>query len=143
MGRKKKNLIFEELEIIDAGAKGKSIAKAPDGKVVFIGNAVPGDVADIRTTKMKKSFYEGTATKFHKLSDKRVEPVCQHFGTCGGCKWQHMGYEHQLFYKQQEITNNLQRLGKIELPEIDPILGSEEIYFYRNKWSFPLVIAAG
>ncbi len=136
MGRKKRNLVFEELEILDAGAKGKSIAKAPDGKVVFIGNAVPGDIADIRTTKMKKSFYEGTATKFHKLSEKRVEPVCQHFGTCGGCKWQHMGYEHQLFYKQQEITNNLQRLGKIELPEIDPILGSEEIYFYRNKMEF-------
>ena len=136
MGRKKRNLVFEELEILDAGAKGKSIAKAPDGKVVFINNAVPGDVADIRTTKMKKSFYEGTATKFHKLSEKRVEPVCQHFGTCGGCKWQHMGYEHQLFYKQQEITNNLQRLGKIELPEIDPILGSEDIYFYRNKMEF-------
>lgn len=136
MGRKKRNLVFEELEILDAGAKGKSIAKAPDGKVVFINNAVPGDVADIRTTKMKKSFYEGTATKFHKLSEKRVEPVCQHFGTCGGCKWQHMGYEHQLFYKQQEITNNLQRLGKIELPEIDPILGSKDIYFYRNKMEF-------
>ncbi len=136
MGRKKRNLVFEELEILDAGAKGKSIAKAPDGKVVFINNAVPGDIADIRTTKKKKSFYEGTATNFHKLSDKRVEPVCQHFGTCGGCKWQHMGYEHQLFYKQQEITNNLQRLGKIELPEIDPILGSEEIYFYRNKMEF-------
>lgn len=136
MGRKKRNLVFEELEILDAGAKGKSIAKAPDGKVVFINNAVPGDIADIRTTKKKKSFYEGTATNFHKLSEKRVEPVCQHFGTCGGCKWQHMGYEHQLFYKQQEITNNLQRLGKIELPEIDPILGSEEIYFYRNKMEF-------
>ncbi len=136
MGRKKRNLVFEELEILDAGAKGKSIAKAPDGKVVFINNAVPGDIADIRTTKKKKSFYEGTATNFHKLSDKRVEPVCQHFGTCGGCKWQHMGYEHQLFYKQQEITNNLQRLGKIELPDIDPILGSEEIYFYRNKMEF-------
>jgi len=136
MGRKKRNLVFDELEILDAGAKGKSIAKAPDGKVVFINNAVPGDIADIRTTKKKKSFYEGTATKFHKLSDKRVEPVCQHFGTCGGCKWQHMGYEHQLFYKQQEITNNLQRLGKIELPEIEPILGSKEIYFYRNKMEF-------
>lgn len=136
MGRKKRNLVFEELEILDAGAKGKSIAKAPDGKVVFINNAVPGDVADIRTTKKKKSFYEGTAIKFHKLSDKRVEPVCQHFGTCGGCKWQHMGYENQLFYKQQEITNNLKRLGKIELPEIEPILGSKDIYFYRNKMEF-------
>ena len=136
MGRKKRNLVFEELEVLDAGAKGKSIAKAPDGKVVFINNAIPGDIADIRTTKKKKSFYEGTATKFHKFSDKRVKPVCIHFGTCGGCKWQHMGYEHQLFYKQQEITNNLQRLGKVELPEVDPILGSKEIYFYRNKMEF-------
>ena len=136
MGRKKRNLVFEELEVLDAGAKGKSIAKAPDGKVVFINNAIPGDIADIRTTKKKKSFYEGTATKFHKLSDKRVKPVCIHFGTCGGCKWQHMGYEHQLFYKQQEITNNLQRLGKVELPMVDPILGSKEIYFYRNKMEF-------
>ena len=136
MGRKKRNQVFEQLEILDAGAKGKSIAKAPDGKVIFINNAVPGDVADIQTTRKKKSFYEGTATEFHKLSDKRVEPVCQHFGTCGGCKWQFMGYEHQLFYKQQEVENNLKRLGKIELPEMTPILGSKDIYFYRNKMEF-------
>jgi len=136
MGRKKRNQVFEQLEILDAGAKGKSIAKAPDGKVIFINNAVPGDVADIQTTKKKKSFYEGTAVEFHKYSDKRVEPVCQHFGTCGGCKWQFMGYEHQLFYKQQEVENNLKRLGKIELPEMTPILGSKEIYFYRNKMEF-------
>ncbi|MFO7719316.1 MAG: 23S rRNA (uracil(1939)-C(5))-methyltransferase RlmD [Gillisia sp.] len=136
MGRKKQNIIFEKLEITDAGAKGKSIAKAPDGKVVFINNAVPGDIADIQTTKKKRSFYEGTAIEFHKLSEKRVEPVCQHFGTCGGCKWQFMGYEHQLFYKQQEIENNLKRLGKIEIPEVTPILGSKDIYFYRNKMEF-------
>lgn len=136
MGRKRQNIIFEKLEITDAGAKGKSIAKAPDGKVVFINNAVPGDIADIQTTKKKRAFYEGTAIEFHKLSDKRVEPVCQHFGTCGGCKWQFMGYEHQLFYKQQEIENNLKRLGKIELPAVTPILGSKDIYFYRNKMEF-------
>ena len=136
MGRKKQNIIFEKLEITDAGAKGKSIAKAPDGKVVFINNTVPGDIADIQTTKKKRSFYEGTAIKFHELSEKRVEPVCQHFGTCGGCKWQFMGYEHQLFYKQQEIENNLIRIGKIELPDVTPILGSKDIYFYRNKMEF-------
>jgi 23S rRNA (uracil1939-C5)-methyltransferase len=136
MGRKKRNQLFEELEITGAGAKGKSIAKAPDGKVIFINNAVPGDVADIQTTRKKKSYYEGTATKIHKYSERRVEPVCQHFGTCGGCKWQHMGYEHQLFFKQEEVENNLRRLGKIELPEVDPILGSKEIYFYRNKMEF-------
>ncbi|MFN4763389.1 23S rRNA (uracil(1939)-C(5))-methyltransferase RlmD [Gillisia sp. Q332] len=136
MGRKKQNIIFEKLEITDAGAKGKSIAKAPDGKVIFINNTVPGDIADIQTTKKKRSFYEGTAIEFHKLSEKRVDPVCQHFGTCGGCKWQFMGYEHQLFYKQQEIENNLIRIGKIELPDVTPILGSKDIYFYRNKMEF-------
>lgn len=136
MGRKKQNRLFEKLEILTAGAKGKSIAKAPDGKVIFINNAVPGDIADIQTTKKKKSFYEGTAVEFHKYSEKRVDPVCMHFGTCGGCKWQHMSYEHQLFYKQHEVENNLVRLGKIELPEITPILGSRDIYFYRNKMEF-------
>lgn len=136
MRRKKENKVFEKLEILGAGAKGKSIAKAPDGKVIFINNAVPGDVADIRTTKKKRSFYEGTATQIHKYSNKRVEPVCIHFGTCGGCKWQFMGYEHQLFYKQEEVENNLKRIGKVELPPIMPILGSDDIYFYRNKMEF-------
>ena len=136
MARKNKNKEFKNLEVIDAGAKGKSIAKAPDGKVIFIGNAVPGDVVDVQTTKKKRAFYEGTATKIHEFSDKRVEPPCIHFSVCGGCKWQFMGYEHQLFYKQKEVTNNLTRLGKIELPEVTPILGSKEIYFYRNKMEF-------
>ncbi|QED36742.1 23S rRNA (uracil(1939)-C(5))-methyltransferase RlmD [Antarcticibacterium arcticum] len=136
MRRKKQNILFENLEVTGAGAKGKSIAKAPDGKVIFINNAVPGDIADIRTTKKKRSFHEGTAVTIHEYSSKRVEPVCQHFGTCGGCKWQNMGYEHQLFYKQQEVENNLRRIGKIELPPVTPILGSEDIYFYRNKMEF-------
>ena len=136
MARKNRRQIFENIEVIDAGAKGKSIAKAPDGKVIFINNAVPGDVADIQTTKKRKAFYEGSATTFHKLSDKRVDPTCEHFGTCGGCKWQFMGYEHQLAYKEKEIINNLTRLGKIELPEVDPILGSEDQFFYRNKMEF-------
>ncbi len=136
MARKKKNRLFENLEITGAGAKGKSIAKAPDGKVIFIRNAVPGDIANIQTTRKKKSYYEGTAVEFHKYSNKRVEPVCSHFGTCGGCKWQFMGYEHQLFYKQEEVENNLKRIGKVELPPITPIAGSKNIYFYRNKMEF-------
>ena len=136
MGRKNRNKEFKALEVIDAGAKGKAIAKAPDGKVIFIANAVPGDVIDVQTTRKKKAYYEGTATKFHEYSDKRVEPPCIHFNNCGGCKWQFMGYEHQLFYKQKEVENNLRRLGKIELPEVTPILGSKEIYFYRNKMEF-------
>ncbi len=136
MARKNRRQIFENIEVIDAGAKGKSVAKAPDGKVIFLNNAVPGDVVDIQTTKKRKAFYEGSATAFHKYSDKRVDPACDHFGTCGGCKWQFMGYEHQLAYKEQEVVNNLTRLGKIELPKVDPILGSEDQYFYRNKMEF-------
>ena len=136
MSRKNKKQLFTNIEVIDAGAKGKTIAKAPDGRVIFLPNAVPGDVVDIQTYKKRKSYYEGKATVFHTLSDKRTEPVCEHFGTCGGCKWQHMAYEHQLFYKQKEVTNNLTRLGHIELPEVTPILGSEKQYFYRNKMEF-------
>ncbi len=134
--RKNKRQIFTNLEVIDAGAKGKTIAKAPDGRVIFLPNAVPGDIVDVQTFKKRKSFYEGKATVFHKLSDKRTKPECSHFGTCGGCKWQHMAYEHQLYYKQKEVTNNLTRLGHIDLPEVTPILGSAEQYFYRNKMEF-------
>ncbi len=133
---KKQSLFFENIEVTDAGAKGKSIAKAPDGRVIFLSNAIPGDVVDIKTLKKKKSFFEGTVTKFHKLSDKRALPVCEHFGVCGGCKWQHMSYQSQLFYKQKEVENNLLRIGKVELPEIMPIIGSKREYFYRNKMEF-------
>jgi len=128
--------IFENIEITGAGSKGKSIAKAPDGKVIFVKNAVPGDIADIQTNKKRRAYYEGEVLKILKLSDKRVIPECQHFGTCGGCKWQNMGYEFQLEYKQDEVLNNLKRIGKVELPEITPILGSDNIYFYRNKMEF-------
>ncbi|TPN82349.1 23S rRNA (uracil(1939)-C(5))-methyltransferase RlmD [Aquimarina algicola] len=136
MARKNRRQIFQNIEVVDAGAKGKSIAKAPDGKIIFVNNAVPGDVVDIQTIKKRKAFYEGTATTFHKQSDKRTPPVCDHFGTCGGCKWQFMKYEHQLEYKQNEVINNLIRLGKIELPEVTPILGSKDQFFYRNKMEF-------
>lgn len=136
MARKNRKQIFTNLEVIDAGAKGKTIAKAPDGKVVFLPNAVPGDVIDVQTFKKRKAYYEGKAIVFHKLSDKRTEPKCEHFGTCGGCKWQHMSYDNQLFYKQKEVTNNLTRIGHIELPEVTPILGSVNQYFYRNKMEF-------
>ena len=136
MGRKNHRQKFENIEVIDAGAKGKSIAKAPDGKVIFINNAVPGDIVDVQTTKKRKAFYEGSAIEFHKLSDKRTTPQCKHFGTCGGCKWQFMSYDSQLAYKENEVINNLKRLGKIELPEVSPILGSKDQYFYRNKMEF-------
>ncbi|APY11991.1 23S rRNA (uracil(1939)-C(5))-methyltransferase RlmD [Seonamhaeicola sp. S2-3] len=136
MSRKKRKQVFTNIEVIDAGAKGKTVAKTPDGKVIFLSNAVPGDVVDIQTFKKRKAYYEGKATVFHKLSNKRTQPVCEHFGTCGGCKWQHMDYKYQLEYKQNEVTNNLTRIGHIELPEVTPILGSEKQYFYRNKMEF-------
>ncbi|GGB64910.1 tRNA (uracil-5-)-methyltransferase [Flavobacterium suaedae] len=137
MGRKRREKIqFENIEVIDAGAKGVSVAKAPDGKVIFIPNVVPGDVVDIQTMKKKRAYYEGRATKIHKYSEYRTEPVCQHFGSCGGCKWQNMEYDRQLFYKNREVFNNLTRIGKIELPEFEPILGSEKQFYYRNKMEF-------
>lgn len=136
MRRKKAKKEFFEVEVIDAGAKGKSIAKAPNGKIIFINNAVPGDVVDVQTFKKRKGYYEGKAIQFHKLSKHRETPKCTHFGTCGGCKWQHMKYGQQLFFKQKEVTNNLLRIGKVELPEITPILGCNSPYFYRNKMEF-------
>lgn len=137
MARKKtEKIVFENVEVLDAGAKGVSVAKAPDGKIIFLPNVVPGDVVDVQTMKKRKAYYEGKATVFHKFSEYRVEPVCEHFGACGGCKWQNMSYDRQLFYKHQEVYNNLKRIGKIELPEFEPILGSKEQFFYRNKMEF-------
>lgn len=136
MARKNKRHIFTEVEVIDAGAKGKAVAKASDGKVIFLSNAVPGDVVDIQTFKKRRAYYEGKAIHFHKYSPKRTEPVCEHFGVCGGCKWQNMDYQYQLEFKQNEVENNLKRIGHLELPETTKILGSKDVYFYRNKMEF-------
>jgi 23S rRNA (uracil1939-C5)-methyltransferase len=129
-------IVFDHIKVLDAGAKGVSVAKAPDGKVIFIPNVVPGDVVDVQTFKKRKAYYEGKAVKFHEFSEYRIEPVCEHFGVCGGCKWQNMKYSQQLYYKQNEVLNHLKRIGKIELPEFEPILGSEKQFFYRNKMEF-------
>ena len=110
---------IENVEIIDAGSEGMSVAK-PEGRVVFIPFGVPSDVVDIEVYKRKKNFFEGKILNFKKFSEKRVEPVCQHFGLCGGCKWQHMAYEWQIFYKQKQVKDNFDRIGKIEYPEIRP-----------------------
>jgi 23S rRNA (uracil1939-C5)-methyltransferase len=137
MGRKNTDkIIFKEVPVLDAGAKGVSVAKAEDGRVIFIPNVVPGDVVDVQTFKKRKSYFEGKAIQFHKLSEHRVEPQCKHFGICGGCKWQNMKYSQQLFYKNNEVFNNLKRIGKIELPEFEEILGSKKQFFYRNKMEF-------
>ena len=137
MGRKNtEKAVFSHIKILDAGAKGVSVAKAADGKVIFVSNVVPGDVVDVQTFKKRKAYYEGKAVRFHEFSEHRVEPVCEHFGVCGGCKWQNMAYSQQLFYKNNEVFNNLKRIGKVELPDFEPILGSEKQFFYRNKMEF-------
>ncbi|WP_293871893.1 23S rRNA (uracil(1939)-C(5))-methyltransferase RlmD [Flavobacterium sp.] len=137
MEKKQTNkVIFENITVLDAGAKGVSVAKAPEGQIIFIPNVVPGDVIDVQTLKKRKSYFEGKAIKFHSYSENRIEPVCKYFGACGGCKWQNMKYEQQLFYKNQEVSNNLKRIGKIELPIFEPILGSAKQFFYRNKMEF-------
>lgn len=137
MAKKQTNkIVFHQIKVLDAGAKGVSVAKAPDGKVIFIPNVVPGDVVDIQTFKKRKAYYEGKAVKFHEFSEHRTTPVCEHFGVCGGCKWQNMTYEQQLFYKQNEVLNHLQRIGKIALPDFEPILGAQKPFLYRNKMEF-------
>jgi 23S rRNA (uracil1939-C5)-methyltransferase len=137
MGRKiTDKIVFDTVKVLDAGAKGVSVAKAPDGKVIFISNVVPGDVVDVQTFKKRKAYYEGKAIHFHEYSENRTKPICEHFGVCGGCKWQNMKYEQQLFYKNNEVYNNLKRIGKIEMPNFEPILGSEKQFFYRNKMEF-------
>lgn len=137
MGRKQSDkIIFREVTVLDAGAKGVSVAKAEDGRVIFIPNVVPGDVIDVQTFKKRKSYFEGKAIHFHRYSEDRVQPKCSHFGVCGGCKWQNMQYEKQLHYKNNEVYNHLKRIGKIELPDFEPILGSEKQFYYRNKMEF-------
>lgn len=131
----KNHPVYEKIEITAAAAEGKSLARI-ENLVVFVANAVPGDVADIKITRKHRRFLEGTAVKFHTRSPQRVEPVCVHFGTCGGCKWQFLDYKWQLHYKQQQVVDALTRIGKLELPPISPILGSKEIYNYRNRLDF-------
>ena len=138
MGRKVKNegpLILENVEIIDAGAEGKAIARVNE-MVVFVPFVVPGDVVDIRIVSRKRRFFEGRAVKFHKLSDMRVDPVCSHFGICGGCKWQGMDYSRQLYYKQKQVQDNFSRIGHLEFPGILPIKGAPNTEYYRNKLEY-------
>jgi 23S rRNA (uracil1939-C5)-methyltransferase len=133
--RKKKNIILEKIKVEDYAAEGKSLAKLA-GKVIFIGNAVPGDIVDVRLSKNKKDWAEGTAIHFHEYSRERVEPFCPHFGVCGGCQWQMLPYEKQMQYKQKQVEETLKRIGKVELPRMLPIIGAEETKFYRNKLEY-------
>ena len=136
MSRKRKNLpVVEGLEITKVAAEGKSIARRND-LVVFIPFGAPGDVADVKIDRKKHSFCEGHIVNLVKPSEIRTEPMCEHFGVCGGCKFQHIPYSYQLQFKQQQVTDALERIGKIELPKINDILGSAETTHYRNKLEF-------
>ena len=135
MRKKNKNITLAGVRVEDYAAEGKSLARV-DGKVIFIENAVPGDVVDIRLSKNKKDWAEGHITAFRSYSPERVEPFCAHFGVCGGCRWQMLPYPLQLRYKQQQVEDNLRRIGKIALPVISPILGASETVQYRNKMEY-------
>lgn len=133
--RKKQLPLLESVTITDVASEGKAIAKV-DGMAVFVPHAVPGDVVDIQLTRKKHNYAEGKVVRFVAYSPDRVEPFCEHFGTCGGCKWQMLPYNLQLKYKQKQVEDNLTHIGKVELPEISPILGAPKTTFYRNKLEF-------
>lgn len=136
MARKKKELpLLEKVTITDVAAEGKAVAKVNE-LVIFVPYVVPGDVVDLQVKRKKSHYAEAVAVKFHEKSPLRTEPFCSHFGVCGGCKWQCLSYEEQLKYKQKQVFDNLTRIGKVELPEFRPILGSEKTRFYRNKLEF-------
>jgi 23S rRNA (uracil1939-C5)-methyltransferase len=137
--RKKKNKqqyeVIPNIRIEEMAAEGKCLARH-ENMVIFVPGVAPGDVVDLKITKKKKNFAEANAVAFHAFSDRRVEPFCEHFGVCGGCKWQHIGYDTQLFYKHKQVRDNLERIGKIGHKPLEPILGSEKTAYYRNKLEY-------
>ena len=135
MRKQKKTIVLEKLLVQDYAAEGKSLARV-EGKVVFIEGAVPGDIVDVLLTKNKSDWAEGYTVKIHELSADRVIPFCEHFGVCGGCQWQMLPYEKQLFYKQKQVSDNLTRIAKIDLPAIAPIIGADQTEQYRNKMEY-------
>ena len=135
MRRKKKNIVIEKLLIENYAAEGRSLARW-NGKVVFVERTVPGDVVDVFLFKNKKDWAEGYPLTFHELSSQRVQPFCPHFGDCGGCQWQMVSYEQQLQFKQQQVKDALERIGKVPLPEMLPIIGAKEDRYYRNKLEY-------
>ncbi|BDD10913.1 23S rRNA (uracil-5-)-methyltransferase RumA [Fulvitalea axinellae] len=132
---RKKNFVIENLTIERVAAEGKCVAHHED-KVIFVEKTVPGDVVDVRVKRNKKSYMEAFPIKFHKESEYRSEPFCSHFGLCGGCKWQNLEYDRQLKWKRQQVVDNFERIGKLEFPEVSPIIGSEATKYYRNKLEF-------
>lgn len=135
MKRNKDLPLLEKVKITDIGAEGNALARV-ENLVVFVPMLIPGDVVDIRIVKKRKKYREGRVVKFHEFSADRIAPQCRHFGVCGGCRWQHLPYHLQLYYKEKQVRDNLIRIGKIELPVINPIIGSSEIFMYRNKLEY-------
>jgi 23S rRNA (uracil1939-C5)-methyltransferase len=133
--KKRKGLIIEQLAITEIAAEGKALGKFND-IVVFVSHVIPGDVVDVEVYRDKRRYMEGKAIKFHEYSTMRQKPVCEHFGTCGGCKWQDLNYEQQLYYKQKQVEDALQRIGKVDTGSMSPILGSEDTLHYRNKLEY-------
>ena len=131
----KKGDILPDIKIETMAAEGKCVARV-DGQVIFISGGAPGDIVDVSLTKIKSSFLEGRVAAIKKLSPDRTDPFCAHFGSCGGCSWQHINYPTQLRYKQQQVIDNLERIGDLRLPEIKPILGSSQQQYYRNKLDY-------
>ena len=137
MGRNRKlDIVLENVTIENVAAEGKAIAHTEDGMVVFVEFAVPGDVVDIQVTRKKKAFMEGRIIRIVKPSDRRLEPFCEHFGLCGGCRWQPLPYDIQLAAKQRQVFDQLTRIGHLTIPEITPIIGSDKTEYYRNKLEF-------
>ncbi len=135
MARKKTKPFYERVRIEEIGAEGKALVRIND-LVVFATQVIPGDIVDLQVIKKRKNFQEAIVTKIHQYSKDRIDPFCSHFGVCGGCKWQFLPYPKQLEYKQKQVKDQLTRIGRIELPEVSPILGSEQNRFYRNKLEF-------
>ena len=131
----KKNQILEQIRIENSAAGGKCVARY-ENQVIFVEGVAPGDVVDLRILRKKKSFLEATPVKYHKYSKLRAEPFCSHYGVCGGCKWQHISYENQLVFKQQQVRDDLERIAKVALPDISPILASKKTTYYRNKLEY-------
>ena len=135
MSKIKKNIFVENAEIVDISSEGKSVAKV-DGMVIFVDGGVPGDVADVMITRKKNNYAEGHVVTLKTSSPNRLEPKCEHFGNCGGCKWQHMNYKTQLFFKQKTVADALTRIGHLDISTLKPIFANKESYFYRNKLEF-------
>lgn len=136
MARKKKKKLLQMIEITGVADKGRSVGRDAEGQVVFVENTVPGDLVDVVVTKQKRGFREGFPSHFHRYSEERIDAFCQHFGVCGGCKWQHLAYENQLKHKQDVVENAIIRIGKVEVGEFFPILPSLKTTYYRNKLEF-------